>query len=263
MKNTRRLLEIMERLRHPEAGCPWDLQQNFSSLIPYTLEEAYEVVDAIERGDFLDLRDELGDLLLQVAFHARIAEEQALFGFEDVAQAICEKLIRRHPHVFADIVFESDADRQQHWENSKLSEHREKTGKSSASAMDGVAASLPALMHAQKLQKRAARHGFDWREIAPVFQKVEEELDETRAAFAEGEQGHIEEEIGDLLFVVVNLARHLGVDAETALRASNSKFIRRFRHIEEQLQRDGRRMADTGAEELDALWEAAKKASRG
>jgi len=259
VKNTRRLLDIMARLRDPKTGCPWDVQQDFASLVPYTLEEAYEVADAIERGDFGDLRDELGDLLLQVAFHARVAEERGLFDFEDVAEAISEKLIRRHPHVFADVRFESDEERLHFWEHSKLAERREKTGEEAKGALSGVAASLPALVRAQKLQKRAARHGFDWNEIQPVFDKVMEELDETKAALDSGNKQHIEEEIGDLLFVVVNLARHLKVDAESALRASNRKFIRRFRHIEERLAAHGRAMADGSPEELDGLWEEAKR----
>jgi len=260
MENTRRLLAIMARLRDPEGGCPWDLKQDFLSLIPYTLEEAYEVADAVERGDFADLREELGDLLLQVAFHARLAEEQALFDFEDVAAAIGDKLVRRHPHVFARVEFSSDEERLHFWENSKLEEKRERTGEEAEGALSGVAASLPALMRAQKLQKRAARHGFDWPEVGPVFAKVEEELEETREAFQSGDRQHIEEEVGDLLFVAVNLARHLGVDAETALRASNGKFTRRFGHVEQSLKQRNRAMVETSAEELDGLWEEAKRA---
>ncbi len=259
MENTSRLIEIMARLRDPEHGCPWDKQQDFTSLIPFTLEEAYEVADAVERGDFADLRDELGDLLLQVAFHARVAQERELFDFEDVAQSICDKLVRRHPHVFEGMEFGSDEERLHFWENSKLEEHREKTGQTPEGALSRVAASLPALMRAQKLQKRAARHGFDWTEIGPVFAKVEEELAETRAAWESGDQKHIEEEVGDLLFVAVNLARHLGADAESALRASTAKFTRRFSHIEQRLKESGRSASETSAEELDDLWEAAKR----
>ena len=258
MENTRRLIEIMAKLRNPENGCPWDRQQDFASLIPYTLEEAYEVADAVEREDYADLRDELGDLLLQVAFHARLAEELSLFDFEGVAKSICEKLVRRHPHVFEGIEFDSDEARLEYWENSKLKEKGEKTGEKPESILSGVAASLPALMQAQKLQKRAARFGFDWPEIEPVFAKVEEELAETRAALQSGDREHIEEEVGDLLFVVVNLARHLGVDAETALRAGNRKFIRRFIHVEQRLKKQNRAMIETPAEELDILWEEAK-----
>lgn len=259
MENTRRLVEIMARLRCPDTGCPWDRQQDFASLIPYTLEEAYEVADAVERGDYHDLREELGDLLLQVAFHARLAEEKSLFDFEDVAAAICEKLVRRHPHVFGGVEFDSDAARLEYWENSKLAEKGEKTGQAPESALSGVAASLPALMQAQKLQKRASRHGFDWTEVEPVFAKVEEELAELREARLTGNREHIEEEIGDLLFAAVNLSRHLEVDAESALRSSIGKFSRRFRHVEGALKSQGRVMAETPAEELDALWEKAKR----
>jgi MazG family protein len=260
MENTRRLLAIMARLRDPEGGCPWDLKQDFESLIPYTLEEAYEVADAIERRDYAELREELGDLLLQVAFHARLAEERSLFAFEDVAAAICDKLVRRHPHVFAGHEFDSDEARLHFWENSKLEEKRERAGgEAEDGALSGVAHSLPALMRAQKLQKRAARHGFDWTGIEPVFAKVEEELAETRAALQSGDRRHIEEEVGDLLFAAVNLARHLDVDAETALRASNAKFARRFGHVEQSLKAQGQAVAWTSEEELDRLWEAAKR----
>ncbi|MGX2042130.1 nucleoside triphosphate pyrophosphohydrolase [Methylocaldum sp. MU1018] len=260
MKNTRRLLDIMARLRHPETGCPWDLQQDFASLVPYTLEEAYEVADAAERGDVEDLREELGDLLLQVVFHSRIAEERGLFTFEDVADAIGQKLIRRHPHVFGATVFETDAERHEYWESSKVAERREK-GKTTNDdgVLSGIAANLPALMAAQKLQKRAARHGFDWTEIEPVFDKVREELDELQAARATGDQSHIREEVGDLLFVIVNLARHLEVDAETALRDGNRKFVRRFRYIEKQLAARGKTLAESTLAELDALWDEAKR----
>lgn len=259
MENTRRLLSIMARLRDPEGGCPWDQRQDFASLIPYTLEEAYEVADAIEREDYAELRDELGDLLLQVAFHARLAEEQELFDFEDVAAAICDKLVRRHPHVFAGHEFDSDEARLHFWENSKREEKRERSGLAEEGALSGVAASLPALMRAQKLQKKAARQGFDWTEIEPVFAKVEEELAETRAAFQSGDRRHIEEEVGDLLFVAVNLARHLGVDAESALRSSTAKFARRFGHVEQSLKRQDRAMAETPEDDLDVLWEEAKR----
>ncbi|MFZ4704040.1 MAG: nucleoside triphosphate pyrophosphohydrolase, partial [Candidatus Methylumidiphilus sp.] len=182
MENTRRLIEIMARLRDPNHGCPWDQKQDFASLIPYTLEEAYEVADAVERGDYADLRDELGDLLLQVAFHARLAEERSLFDFEDVAGGICEKLIRRHPHVFAGLAFADDGERLHFWENTKLEEKKAKGASQPDSALADVPPNLPALMHAQKLQKRASRLGFDWPDVIPVYAKVEEELAETREA---------------------------------------------------------------------------------
>lgn len=247
----------MARLRDPEKGCPWDIQQDFKSLIPYTLEEAYEVIDAIERQDFTDLKDELGDLLLQVVFHSRVAEELNLFDFNQVAEAISTKLIRRHPHVFSDKVFESDAERQSFWENSKLTEHSQKTGESPESVLSNIAASLPALVYAQKLQKRAARHGFDWREVPPVFDKVKEELEEVQEAYASGDSAHIEEEIGDLLFTVVNLARHLDVDAESALRNSSSKFTRRFQTIETRLHPQS--LSEVSDELLEKLWDEAKR----
>jgi nucleoside triphosphate diphosphatase len=264
MENTRRLLEFMALLRDPVRGCPWDLKQDFASLLPYTIEEAYEVADAVEREDFDDLRDELGDLLLHVAFHSRIAEEKGLFDFEQVAGAICSKLIRRHPHVFQGMVFESDEARIHFWEQSKELERARKLEQSLSeeqkSALSGVANTLPALMFAQKLQKRAARQGFDWPNIDPVFDKVQEELQETREAFAEGSAAQIEEELGDLLFAVVNLARHLNVDAETALRAGSRKFSKRYQTMERLLQEEGKQMADCSFEEMDQCWEQAKRA---
>ena len=262
MKHTRRLIEIMAQLRDPETGCPWDQKQNFASLVPYTLEEAYEVADAVEREDFIDLREELGDLLLQVAFHARLAEERSLFDFEAVAAAICDKLVRRHPHVFAGLDFDSDLERLHFWENSKIEEKKEKTGQEPEGALSGIPTSLPALMQAQKLQKRASRFGFDWDEIKPVFAKVEEELAELCAAQNNGDIEPIAEEVGDLLFAVVNLSRHLGVDAESALRASNRKFTRRFSYVEQRLKEQHRVMTEATAEELDALWEEAKRTGK-
>lgn len=263
MKNTLRLLDIMARLRDPDTGCPWDVKQDFASLIPYTLEEAYEVADAAERGDPEDLREELGDLLLQVVFHSRIAEERELFGFEDVAAAIADKLIRRHPHVFGGVEFETDEERHSFWEASKLEEKREKgKAEEAQSVLNGLPPSLPALMTAQKLQKRAARHGFDWPEIGGVFNKVREELDELQEAHAAMDEAHIREEVGDLLFVVVNLARHLDVDAEAALRDSNRKFTRRFQYIEQQVAARGKALGDCTLNELDALWDEAKRLGR-
>ena len=245
MENTRRLLDIMARLRHPETGCPWDLQQDFASLIPYTLEEAYEVAEAAERGDIEELREELGDLLLQVVFHSRIAEEQGLFDFESVADAIAGKLVRRHPHVFGEADFATDEERHRFWEDSKRAE-REENGKADPgeSVLGQIPRELPALMQAQKLQKRAARHGFDWPNINPVFDKLHEELDELKEAHAEGDEANMREELGDLLFVIANLARHMGVDAEACLRAENAKFIRRFGHIERRVSERGKTLDD-------------------
>lgn len=259
MNNTLALLDIMARLRHPETGCAWDLRQDFASLAPYTVEEAYEVADAIERNDMADLKQELGDLLLQVVFHARIAEEKGLFDFEAVAAAISDKLIRRHPHVFADIEFATDEERHQFWETAKAQERLEKAGENPPdSVLHGMAHNQPALMVAQKLQERAARHGFDWPDVAPVFAKVREELAELEQACREGDPVHTEEEMGDLLFVTVCLARHLKVDAESALRKGNLKFTRRFQHIERQLADQGKTLTDSHLAEMDRYWDQAK-----
>jgi MazG family protein len=257
LNNTQQLLAIMEQLRHPEQGCPWDLQQDFTTLIPYVIEEAYEVVDAIERGDHDDLRSELGDLLLQVVFHAQIAKERQLFDFEAVAASIGDKLVRRHPHVFGDAVFANDAERHQAWEQAKAQERQEKQPEM-LSALAGVATSLPALIACEKIQDRAAQQGFDWPEIPPVFAKVLEELDEVKEAWESGDSVHIQEEIGDLLFVTVNLARHLKVNPEIALKQSIQKFTKRFQYIEQQVANAGRGMTDCELAELDALWDEAK-----
>lgn len=261
LKNTEHLLEIMARLRHPEQGCAWDLKQDFTTLIPYVIEEAYEVVDAIERNDLDDLRSELGDLLLQVVFHSQLADEKGLFDFEQVAASICDKLIRRHPHVFADTVFASDEERHQAWERAKAEERKEKHRSAApASVLSGVAASLPALLECEKIQDRAAHHGFDWPDTLPVFDKVMEELEEVREAWKSGDRAHVREEIGDLLLVVVNLARHLQVNAELALKESTKKFSRRFQYIERQVEASGRTLADCELDELDRYWNEAKRA---
>lgn len=246
----------MARLRHPQEGCPWDLRQDFASVAPYTLEEAYEVADAIAREDFDDLRLELGDLLLQVVFHAQMAQEAGLFDFEDVAAGICDKLLRRHPHVFAGAVFGTDAERSGAWEAAKAAERAEKAPQ--VGVLAGVALALPALQRAQKLQQRAARVGFDWPDLAPVLDKLDEELAEVRDALAQGDRDAVADELGDLLFVMANLARHLKVDAEDALRRGNAKFERRFAYIEEALRHAGRQAEDCTLAELDALWDAAK-----
>lgn len=259
LKNTQQLLDLMARLRHPEDGCAWDLKQDFSSLIPYLIEEAYEVVDAIERNDLDDLRSELGDLLLQVVFHSQIAEERGLFNFDQVSATIAEKLIRRHPHVFADAVFNSDEERHQAWEQAKAAERQEKNKTvAQNSVLSGVAGSLPALMECEKIQNRAAQHGFDWPDIPPVFAKVQEELDEVHEAWKSGDQAHIQEEIGDLLLVAVNLARHLNVNPEIALKESTKKFSKRFHYIEQQVEASGRSLRDCELMELDAFWHEAK-----
>jgi ATP diphosphatase len=260
LKQTERLLDIMAQLRDPETGCAWDLQQDFQSLAPYTLEEAYEVVDAIERKDFDDLRGELGDLLLQIVFHAQLAKEQQLFDFEQVAKAISDKLIRRHPHVFAGQSFADDEQRQHAWEQAKAEERQQKQApEEESSVLDGIATALPALTHCEKIQDRAAHYGFDWPEADPVFEKVLEELDEVKEAWISGNRPHIEEEIGDLLLVTVNLARHLKVNPEMALRRASAKFSKRFQYIEQQLKAAGRDWEECQLAELDALWDEAKQ----
>jgi ATP diphosphatase len=265
-----RLLEIMAALRTPGSGCPWDLEQTFETIAPYTIEEAYEVADAISRGDFEDLKDELGDLLLQVVFHARMAEEQGTFAFGDVVQAITEKLIRRHPHVFGDKAGLSTREVNVQWDAIKAEEKaaRAKGGKSPAlvglssgraGALAGVSPGLPALARALKLQQKASKVGFDWNDAKAVIDKIREETDEIEAELEERDPEKLKGEVGDLLFVVVNLARHLGVDPETALRTCNLKVERRFAAIEDALATVGKKPEDATLAEMDALWDAAKE----
>lgn len=250
------LVALMARLRDPEHGCPWDREQDFTTIAPYTIEEAYEVADAISRGDMVDLRSELGDLLFQVVFHARMAEEMEEFSFADVVEGIVEKMIRRHPHVFADEKV-ADAEAQTRaWEEHKARERQEKG--QHHSLLDSVTLGLPALSRAQKLQKRAARAGFDWPEIDGVLEKIDEELDEVRAEIDACDQVALQGEIGDLLFACVNLARYAGVDPEAALRMTNDKFERRFRYIEDALRQDGKALEQCSLEEMDKLWSEAK-----
>lgn len=261
-RNLDRLIDIMARLRDPETGCPWDLEQSFATIAPYTIEEAYEVADAVERGDLEGLCDELGDLLLQVVFHARMAEEQKAFAFDDVAAAIADKMVRRHPHVFADA---SKSDLRETWEAQKAAERTEKAARNglTAGVLDDVPRALPALMRAEKLQKRAARAGFDWPETAPVLDKIAEEIEELRDEIAlPDSRERCEAELGDVLFSCVNLARHLGIDPETALRGANSRFERRFRWIEAALAERGQSPADVGLDELERLWGEAKTTER-
>jgi len=253
---TQRLLEIMAKLRDPEHGCPWDKQQTFRSIAPYTVEEAYEVVDAIERHDLTALREELGDLLLQVVYHARMAEEAGLFGFEEVAGGIGDKLVSRHPHVFGSADMRDAAQQTRDWESRKA---RERAVKSQSGVLDGIPMGLPSLTRAQKLQQRAARVGFDWPELEPVFGKIREELAELQhevAVAAPAER--LEDELGDLLFAVANLARKLGVEPEQALRGTNRKFERRFRHVETRLGERGRTPEQATLEEMDGYWDDAK-----
>lgn len=256
MADIKDLLDVMATLRDPLGGCPWDREQNFASIAPYTLEEAYEVVDAIDRQDLQALKEELGDLLLQVVFHARMAEEQGAFAFSDVVTAIVEKLWRRHPHVFGEAAISSAAGQRRAWEQIKVLERR-RTG-ADASLLDGVAAALPALARAEKLARRAAGAGFDWPDAAAVMAKVHEELAEFEAAGVT-DQHAASEEIGDILFTVVNLARHRQVDAEEALRQANHKFERRFRHVEQAVRSSGRDWSTFSAAELDRLWNEAKR----
>ncbi|MFT3756879.1 MAG: nucleoside triphosphate pyrophosphohydrolase [Pseudoxanthomonas sp.] len=260
------LLVIMARLRDPQGGCPWDLQQDFSTIAPYTIEEAYEVADAIDRNDLEDLKDELGDLLLQVVFHAQMAQEQGAFAFDDVARAISDKMLRRHPHVFGD-GNAGDADAVlANWNEIKRAE-REAKGDTDTSALAGIARGLPEWQRAAKLQSRAAKVGFDWPGPEPVIAKLHEEIDEVRAEFAKGDiaQNHarLQDEIGDVLFVCANLARHAGVDAGAALRHANAKFERRFRAMEQLAQADGQPLAGQSLAAQDAYWAHAKRIERG
>jgi nucleoside triphosphate diphosphatase len=255
-----RLIEIMAALRAPEGGCPWDRKQDFASIAPYTVEEAYEVADAIARGDFDDLRQELGDLLLQVVYHARMAEEQGRFDFGDVVQAITEKLLRRHPHVFGDARGMTPEAVAGLWDEIKAQERAERSGKArdGDGALAGVPVALPALTRALKLQQKAGKVGFDWNDPGAVLAKIREEADEIEAELTVGQDEDAAAEVGDLLFAVVNLARHLGADPETVLRATNRKFERRFAAIEQALAARGKSPQDASLAEMDALWEAAK-----
>ncbi len=255
-----RLLDIMARLRSPDGGCPWDLEQTFQTIAPYTIEEAYEVADAIERGNMSDLREELGDLLFQVAFHSQMASEDGTFEAADVAAAINEKMIRRHPHVFEATDDRSADDQVVAWEVVKAEERAAKAqGEAPASALDGVALSLPALLRAEKLQKRAARTGFDWTEAEQIFDKLDEETAEVKEAIATGDAEAVMDEVGDLLFVVANLARRLNIDPEVALRQANAKFERRFRGMESLAANRGTDFTSLDLEAQENLWKAVKK----
>ncbi|MCZ7448406.1 nucleoside triphosphate pyrophosphohydrolase [Agrobacterium rhizogenes] len=270
-KDISRLIEIMEALRQPETGCPWDVVQTFETIKPYTIEEAYEVADAIERKDMDDLCDELGDLLLQVVFHARIAEERGEFAFGDVVHAVTSKMIRRHPHVF-DV---SDADTPDsvklQWDQIKAEEKRERAERRArrgitedfkAGFLGGVQRSQPALTEALKLQEQAARVGFDWSDPAPILDKIEEEIAELREALAEGKPEKVSDELGDLIFALVNIGRHVKADPEDALRGTNTKFRRRFNHIETSLSDNGETLKEASLERMEDLWQAAKRIER-
>ena len=251
------LLEIMTRLRDPENGCPWDIEHNFKTIAPYTIEEGYEVADAIEKGDMAALKEELGDLLFQVVYHAEMAREISEFDFEDVVKAVSDKMVRRHPHVFGDDKNIKSADQQtKAWEDHKAKERDDK----GHSILDDVPVALPALVRDEKLQKRAARVGFDWPEISHVLDKIEEEIAELRAEIAKtpAPQEKVTDELGDILFALVNLARWLKVDPEDALRGTNAKFVSRFQFIEKELAAEGKTLADVSLDEMEVLWNKAK-----
>jgi ATP diphosphatase len=264
-----RLLDIMARLRDPDNGCPWDLEQSFATIAPHTLEEAFEVVEAIEAGDLVALKDELGDLLFQIVFYAQMAGEQNAFDFAAVADAICDKMIRRHPHVFGDVEIKDAAAQTRAWEEHKAAERKARamlqagagTGAGAgAGVLDGVSVALPALTRAVKLQKRAARVGFDWPHADQVLDKLAEEIGELRAEMGDKpDLARVQDEMGDILFVVANLARKLEIDPESALRQGNRKFERRFRHIEQALNREGKSPAESSLDEMERLWVEAKK----
>jgi nucleoside triphosphate diphosphatase len=270
-KDIRRLIDIMAALRDPISGCPWDVQQTFASIAPFTVEEAYEVADAIERGATEDLREELGDLLLQVVFHARMAEEAGLFDFGGVVEAITAKLVRRHPHVFGDAGALSSDDVKALWGRIKAEEkHARRTseakngrhGAAKSGALDGVPLALPALSRAMKLQEKAGKVGFDWNDVRAVMEKIKEEIVEVEAEIAEGSTQALSNEVGDMLFAAVNLARHLKVDPEAALRQANAKFERRFAHIENRLAESGRTPEKASLDEMERLWAEAKAKER-
>ena len=250
-QQTLRLLGIMAALRHPHTGCPWDREQDFDSIAPYTVEEAYEVAEAIGRRDYAALPDELGDLLLQVVYHARLAEEAGLFDFADVARLIGDKMIRRHPHVFGDASPDARG-----WEDAKESERRRG---SQSGALAGVAVALPALSRASKLSARAARVGFDWPDVGGAFDKIEEELAELRLELPGGDPARLADELGDVLFTVANVARKLGLDAEVCLRQANAKFVRRFEAMERQIERDGSSLPESSLEQKEAAWRQIKR----
>ena len=255
-----RLKEIMVRLRDPDGGCPWDVEQTFQTIAPYTIEEAYEVADAIQRNDMDELRVELGDLLFQVVFHSRMAEEAGHFKLEDVAEAMADKLVRRHPHVFGDEAAKATGSAQKaRWEDIKAAE---RVAKRQTGVLDDVPVGLPALTRAAKLTKRAGRVGFDWPSTDEVFDKMVEEVEELRAELKAGDREKAKEELGDLLFVMANLARKLEIEPEDALRGANAKFVRRFEYIEAELKKDGRTPEQSDLAEMDALWDAAKAAEK-
>jgi len=270
-KDISRLIEIMAALRHPETGCPWDIEQNFETIKPYTIEEAYEVSDAIERGDMDDLCDELGDLLLQVVFHARMAEEAGEFSFGDVVNAITTKMIRRHPHVFARSAADTPDAVKIQWDEIKQAEKRDRAERRARRGitedfkggfLGSVQRSFPALTEALKLQERAAKVGFDWSAPEPILDKIEEEIDELRVALRDGDRAKVSDELGDLIFAVVNIGRHVKADPEQSLRGTNTKFRRRFNHIENVLDAAGETLEAASLERMEEIWQAAKAIER-
>jgi nucleoside triphosphate diphosphatase len=256
-----RLVEIMATLRDPNGGCPWDVEQTFATIAPHTIEEAYEVADAIEQNDMDSLKDELGDLLFQSVFHAQMAKELNEFSFDDVVNGVIDKMIRRHPHVFGDQLIKTADEQTASWEDIKATERETKLGAADESALAGLTSGLPALIRAEKLQKRAARVGFDWPEVAPIFDKLREETAELQVEIdTEGGEARLTDELGDLLFVCVNLARKLNIDAETALRGANFKFETRFRHMEGALKGIGCGLKGMELDAMEEVWQATKKA---
>ncbi|WP_417429433.1 nucleoside triphosphate pyrophosphohydrolase [Kiloniella sp.] len=258
----RRLIDLMKDLRDPDGGCPWDIEQNFRTIAPYTIEEAYEVADAIEKNDPASIKDELGDLLLQVVYHAQIAKDENLFEFEDVAQAITEKMISRHPHVYGDISHDNVEEQKLAWEELKRKEREAKQGKEEESVLDGITVGLPAATRAIKLQNRAAKVGFDWPDIAPVIDKIHEEIDELKEVILSEKKidyDRAEDELGDVLFSVVNLARHLKIDPEQALRRTNQKFENRFRNVEKTIKDRDLNINDTSLEYMENIWIKSKQ----
>ncbi|MCO7223889.1 nucleoside triphosphate pyrophosphohydrolase [Pleionea sp. CnH1-48] len=257
------LLDVMTQLRDPESGCPWDLKQSYSTIVPYTIEETYEVADAIEREDFVDLKGELGDLLFQVVFYCQLAKEDQHFEFDDVVEGVCHKLITRHPHVFSDVTYESEEAFHKAWESQKHKEREQKNEASQASMMDDIPKSLPALKASQKMQKRAARAGFDWPDVSGVWEKIDEEIAEIHQEIPQDasqspDKDRLEDEVGDLLFACVNLSRHLGIDAESALARANKKFSQRFRVMEALVDNEDEQLDAMSLQRMDEFWELAK-----
>ncbi len=258
LKGLEKLEQIMVMLRDPKHGCPWDIKQTFATIVPYTIEEAYEVADAIEREDFEDLKKELGDLLFQVVFYGQMAKEQDRFDLESIAEAMCDKLISRHPHVFSDAEFDSEEKINANWEQTKANE-RQANDPRQTSVLDDIPLAMPALSRAYKMQKRAASVGFDWPDVTGAFDKIEEEVDEVKAEIAAGDKQKLAEELGDLYFALTNVTRHLGIKPEDALRAANNKFERRFRQVEAKAHEKQTQLQQMSLQQMDELWDQVKR----